>query len=77
MANIVSYERVDVCNETSIKPVEVHCLYTTKTLDDGNKVLVIKTYNPNSKNAGNCRTLHFTKESAAQLINIFKSELGI
>ena len=49
----------------------------TQTLYDGSKMLVIKTYNPNSKNAGISQTIHFTKESAKQLIDILKRELNI
>lgn len=79
MANIVKYERGDAYNLSSRsgKPVDVNCKYETQTLYDGSKMLVIKTYNPNSKNAGISQAIHFTKESAKQLIDILKRELNI
>ena len=79
MANIVKYEKGDSysLSSRSGKPAEVNCVYETQTLYDGEKMLVIKTYNPNSKNAGISQTIHFTKESAKQLIDILKHELNI
>lgn len=79
MANIVKYEKGNSYNLSSRngKPVDVNCIYETQTLYDGSKMLVIKTYNPNSKNAGISQTIHFTKESAKLLIDILKRELNI
>ena len=79
MANIVNYEKGSSYHTSSRggNPVEVNCIYETQPLDNGSKMLVIKTYNPNSKNAGISQTIHFTKESAMQLIEILKQELNI
>ena len=40
-------------------------------------MLVIKTYNPKSVNGGISQTIHFTKESALELIAILKKELDL
>lgn len=79
MANIVNYKKGDSYSMSakSGKPVDVNCIYETQTLCDGSKMLVIKTYNPNSVNASISQTIHFTKESAIQLIKILKKELNI
>ena len=79
MANIIEYKKGNSysLSSRSGKPVDVNCIYETQLLYDGSKMLVIKTYNPNSKNAGISQTIHFTKESAVQLIEILKKELNI
>lgn len=79
MANIVEYKKGHSYSLSlkSGKPVDVNCIYETQTLYDGTKMLVIKTYNPNSKNAGISQTIHFTRQSAIQLIEILKTELNI
>lgn len=79
MANIVNYEKGNSysLSAKSGKPVDVNCIYETQTLYDGSKMLVIKTYNPNSVKAGISQTIHFTKESAIQLIEILQKELNI
>lgn len=79
MANIVNYRKGNsyTLSSRNGKPVNVNCIYDTQTLQDGSKILVIKTYNPNSLNAGVSQTIHFTKKSAIQLIEIFKKELNI
>lgn len=79
MANIVKYEKGNSysLSARSGKPVDVNCVYDTQTLYDGSKVLVIKTYNPDSKNGSISQTIHFTKESAIKLIEILKKELNI
>lgn len=79
MAKIVNYIKGSsyTLSSKSGKPVDVNCIYETQTLYDGSKMLVIKTYNPNSVNAGISQTIHFTKESAIQLIEILKKELNI
>lgn len=79
MANIIEYKKGNSysLSSRSGKPVDVNCIYETQTLYDGSKMLVIKTYNPNSKNAGISQTIHFTKESAIKLIEILKKELNI
>jgi len=79
MANIIEYKKGNSysLSSKSGKPVDVNCIYETQTLCDGSKMLVIKTYNPHSQNAGISQTIHFTKESAIQLIEILKKELNI
>ena len=79
MANIVNYEKGASYKlpSRSGKTVDVNCIYETQTLYDGSKMLVIKTYNPNSRNGGIYQTIHFTKESAIPLIDILKKELNI
>ena len=79
MAKIVNFKKGNsyTLSSKSGKPVDVNCIYETQTLYDGSKMLVIKTYNPNSFNAGVSQTIHFTKESAIQLIDILKKELNI
>ena len=78
MANIVNYIKAN-SYPTTVKVgklVNVNCIYETQMLY-GTKMLVIKTYNPNSVNAGISQTIHFTKESAIKLIEILKKELKI
>lgn len=79
MANIVKYTKSNSYSFSarSGKIVDVDCIYETQKLSDGSKILVLKTYNPNSINAGISQTIHFTKESASQLIDILKEELDI
>lgn len=79
MSKIVHYEKGSSYSLSARggEPVEVNCIYETQTLYNGAKMLVIKTYNPHSKNAGISQTIHFTKESATQLIEILKKELNI
>ena len=79
MANIVEYKKGNsyYLSTRSGKPVDVNCIYETQTLYDGTKRLVIKTYNPDSRNGGISQTIHFTKESAIKLIEILKKELNI
>ena len=40
-------------------------------------MVVIKTYNPKSVKGGVSQTIHFTKESATQLIAILQKELNL
>lgn len=77
MANIIHYEKSSSLTSRSSAPVNVNCIYETQNLNDGSRVLVIKTYNPDSVKGGISQTIHFTKESATQLIEIFKKELNI
>lgn len=79
MANIVNYKKGDSYSlkSTNKNVVDVNCVYETQRLYDGSKVVVIKTYNPNSINASVSQTLHFSKKSAIQLIEILKKELDI
>lgn len=57
--------------------VDVNCIYETGRLPDGEPCVVLKTYNPSSKNKGVSQQLHINKEIAIQLIEIFKKELNI
>lgn len=62
MAKIVKYENGGshiVSKDNSIK--NVNCIYETQRLNDGLKMVVIKTYNPDSKKSGISQTIHFTK----------------
>lgn len=79
MANIIKYKKSNTSSTAikSVRPVDVNCIYETQTLYDGSKMLIIKTYNPDSRYAGISQTIHFTKESETQLIEIFKRELNI
>ena len=79
MAYIVKYTKSNSYSFSAKngKIVDVNCLYETQHLFDGSKILVLKTYNPKSINAGISQTIHFTKESAIQLIEILKKELDI
>lgn len=79
MANIVNYTKGYSYNLSpkSVNITEVNCIYDVQTLLDGSKMVVIKTFNPKSKNAGVSQTIHFTKDSALKLIEIFKQEFNI
>lgn len=79
MANIVKYKKGNGyrLSDRTGSPVNVECIYETQFLPDGTKRLVIKTYNPNSLNGSISQTIHFTKESAIELIEILKKELNI
>ena len=59
------------------EPVDVNCTYEIQSLPNGSKLLVIKTYSSHSRNAGIFQTIHFTKEFARKLIDIFKQEFNI
>jgi|GEM_PF-7111117 len=76
MAKIVNYTKGNSYMTNTI-PTEVNCIYNTQKLYNGSKMLVIKTYNPKSVNGGISQTIHFTKESALELIAILKKELDL
>ena len=63
MAKIVNFKKGNsyTLSSKSGKPVDVNCIYETQTLYDGSKMLVIKTYNPNSVNAGVSQTIILQK----------------
>lgn len=77
MSKIINYTKEETISSKKTNPVEVNCIYETQYSTDGTKMLIIKTYNPNSKNSGISQTIHFTKETAIQLVEIFKKELNI
>lgn len=78
MAKIVKYEKGSSYGVSkSFSPTNVNCIYETQTLYDGSKMVVIKTYNPKSVKGGVSQTIHFTKESATQLIAILQKELNL
>ncbi len=79
MAYIVKYEKGASyqLSTRSSEPVDVNCKYEVQSLPNGSKRLVIKTYNPQSLNGGISQVIHFTKDSAIKLIDIFKQEFDI
>lgn len=79
MSKIINYKKGKTYKLPllSASPVEVNCIYDTQIANDGSKILLVKTFNPNSSRASASQTLHFTKESAIQLMEIFKNELDI
>lgn len=79
MANIVEFKKGNTyhLSERSGKPTNVNCIYEKQILLDGSIMIVIKTYNPNSKNGSISQTIHFTKDTAIKLIDIFKKEFPI
>ena len=79
MANIINFTKGASygLSSKSGKPVDVNCIYEIQMSPDGSKIVVIKTYNPLSKNARNSQIIHFTKDSALKLIEIFKKEFDI
>jgi hypothetical protein len=79
MANIVKFEKGSSYKLSlrSGNPTDVYCIYEVQTLVDGSKMVVIKTYNPISKNGSISQTIHFTKKSAIELIEIFKKEFNL
>lgn len=53
----------------------VKCLWKMGELDNGERCLILSTYNPNAKSGAVNQSLHITPEVAKQLIEIFKKEL--
>ena len=58
-------------------PTDVVCDYYKQDCIDGREYLVITTYNPSSQNGKVSQTLHFTKDNAVEIINIFRKEFNI
>ncbi len=78
MSKIINFTKgASGISSRSGKPVEVECIYDVQVLPDGSKMVVIKTYNKASKNAGISQAIHFTKDSALKLIEIFKKEFNL
>ena len=61
MANIREITKSTSYAAHNGKVVDVNCIYDKGYLPDGTQCIVLKTYNPNSKNAGVSQTLHITK----------------
>ena len=57
--------------------VNVKCVYEKGFLSNGTSCVVLKTYNPASRNGGISQTLHITRDIALQLIDIFNKEFGL
>ena len=64
-------------NEEQIrkKVSNVHCLYKTGELDDGQPCVILSTFNPNAKTGNVNQVLHITADVAKKLIEIFNKEL--
>lgn len=77
MANIRNITKSTSYPSRNGNVVDVNCIYEKGYLPDGTPCVVLKTYNPNSKNAGISQTLHITKDTALQLISIFMKELHL
>lgn len=77
MSKIVSFKKESSLNSRKHNVVEVNCVYEVTCLTDGSPCVVLKTYNPSSKNAAVSQTLHITKEIAEQLIEILNKELNV
>ena len=77
MANILEISLSPSYSSRISNIVNVNCIYEKGCLSDGTPCVVLKTYNPNSKKAGISQTLHITKETAMQLIEIFNQELHL
>ena len=77
MSRIIDFKKEETVSTKNKLPVEVNCLYETQTFCDGTKMLILKTYNPNSINSGISQTIHLTKETSLQLIEIIKKEFSL
>lgn len=77
MSNIVKIRKSISTTNRQSNIVDVECIYETGNIQSGEKCVILKTYNPKSKKAGISQTLHITKETALELIKIFKNELDI
>ena len=71
--------KIDVDNEAQIrrKVSSVHCLWKVGELDNGERCVILSTVNPHSKSGAVNQALHITKETARELIEIFKKELDV
>ncbi len=76
MSRIIEIKKQHSSSSRSCE-VNVNCLYETGRLLNGEPCVVLKTYNPSSKNKGISQQLHINKEIAKQLIEIFQKELNI
>ena len=77
MSNILEISKSSSYSSRNSNVVDVNCIYEKGCLPDGTPCVVLKTYNPNSQKAGISQTLHITKETALQLIEIFNQELHL
>ena len=64
-------------NEAQVrrKVAPVNCLWKQGELDDGERCLILSTYNPKAKSGAVNQVLHITADVAKQLIAIFNREL--
>ncbi|MCH5158623.1 MAG: hypothetical protein J1F33_05450 [Clostridiales bacterium] len=53
----------------------VKCLWKMGELDNGERCLILSTYNPAAKSGAVNQSLHITKKVAKQLIELFNREL--
>lgn len=77
MANIIKITKENSYGRRKNSIVDVKCIYEFGQLQDGRSCVILKTYNPNSQKKGISQTLHITRETAQELIGIFKQELNI
>lgn len=77
MANILEIKKSTSYSFRKNSIVNVNCIYEKSSLQDGTPCVIFKTYNPNSKKAGISQTLHITKDTAIELIEILTQELGL
>ena len=77
MANIVKIEKHPSYSSRNSNVVDVMCIYEKGYLQDRTPCVILKTYNPMSVKAGVSQTLHITRETALELIDIFKRELDL
>lgn len=64
-------------NEAQVrrKVSNVHCVWKLGELDDGERCIILSTFNPNAKSGNVNQALHITPRVAQELINIFNREL--
>lgn len=69
--------KIEYDNEDQVrrKVTKVNCKWKQGELDDGERCLILSTYNPNAKSGGVNQVLHITPDIAKQLVDIFKKEL--
>ncbi len=77
MANIIEFSKSTSYVSRNGNVVNVNCIYEKGCLPDGTPCVILKTYNPSSRNAGISQTLHLTRETSLELIKILTKELNL